>query len=259
MPLLEIVVGAQTGDETLARALDFARQIEKTPIVVTDVYGFYANRVIMQFVDQALSMTAEGAHPASVEQAATQAGFPVGVLALLDEINMKTIQKINRGFSAIATENPAFAQTPGSHLVDRMVEEFERPGRLEGNGFYSYAEDGTRLGLWPALIQHYHRPEVDLPFEDMTERLPVAAALEAARCYEKGIVRSSADANIGSIFGIGFPAWTGGTLQYIDQYEGGPAGFAARADELRAKYGDRFIVPENVRACAAAGEFLSRS
>jgi len=255
MPLLEIVVGDNTGDEALARAFDFAQQIKKTPIAVKDVYAFYANRVIAQFVDQAVSMLAEGAHPASIEQATTQAGFPVGALALLDEVNMKTTLKIQRGAVAAAVaEGTTYVETPGSPVQERMVEEFDRPGRLFGRGFHEYGEDGTRLGLWPGLLQHFHRPEVEIPFDDMLERLLVASALEAARCYEAGIVRTVADANIGSIFGIGFPAWTGGTLQYINQYDGGPAGFVARADQLRERYGDRFVVPDTLRERAAAGE-----
>jgi 3-hydroxyacyl-CoA dehydrogenase / enoyl-CoA hydratase / 3-hydroxybutyryl-CoA epimerase len=254
MPLLEIVVGENTGDEALARAFDFAQQIKKTPIAVKDVYAFYANRVIAQFIDQALSMLAEGAHPASIEQATTQAGFPVGALALLDEINMKTTLKIQRGaIVAAAAEGAEYVKTPGTPVQVRMVEEFDRPGRLEGRGFYEYDEDGTRRGLWSGLVEHYHRPEVDIPFEDMKERLLVAAALEAARCIETGIVRTVADANIGSIFGIGYPAWTGGTLQYINQYDRGVAGFVARAAELRERYGDRFVVPDALREHVAHG------
>ncbi|GAA4817280.1 3-hydroxyacyl-CoA dehydrogenase NAD-binding domain-containing protein [Nocardioides caeni] len=256
MPLLEIVVGEETGDEAVARAFDFAQQIRKTPIAVKDVYAFYANRVIGEFVDQAVSMLGEGAHPASIEQATAQAGFPTGALALLDEVNMRTTLKIQRGAVAAAeAEGRDYVTTPGTPIQERMVEELDRPGRLAGRGFYDYAEDGSRIGLWPGLLEHHHRPEVEIPFEDMKERLLVAAALEAARCLETGIVRTVADANIGSIMGIGYPAWTGGTLQYVNGYQGplgnGPAGFVARADELRARYGDRFVVPPGLRELAA--------
>lgn len=254
MPLLEIVVGENTSDAALARAFDFAQQIRKTPIAVKDVYAFYANRVITQYADQALSMLAEGVHPASIEQAATQAGFPVGPLALLDEVNLKTTLKIQRGaMAATAAEGTTYVETPGTPVQQRMVEELDRPGRLAGRGFYDYAEDGGRLGLWPQLITEYHRPDVGMPFDDLKERMLVAGALEAVRCYEDGIVRTVADANIGSIYGIGFPVWTGGALQYVSQYDGGPAGFMARADELRAKYGERFAVPDALRDRVAAG------
>jgi 3-hydroxyacyl-CoA dehydrogenase/enoyl-CoA hydratase/3-hydroxybutyryl-CoA epimerase len=249
MALLEIVVGDATSDEALAHAVDFARQIGKTPIVVRDVYAFYANRVIFQFLEQALSMLAEGAHPSSVEQAATQAGFPIGALALLDEINLVTVQKIYRGFAAQVDVQGTDADHPlGSRVIDRMVDEHDRPGRARGQGFYAYGDDGSRDRLWTGIVESYHRPDQEIPFVDRKERLLVAAALEAARCYGEGIVGSVAEANVGSILGIGFPVWTGGALQFIDQYEGGPAGFVARADELRERYGAAFVVPESLRA-----------
>ncbi|MGV9672973.1 3-hydroxyacyl-CoA dehydrogenase NAD-binding domain-containing protein [Gordonia sp. NPDC003504] len=255
MPLVEIVVGENTSDETLARALDFARQIRKTPIVVRDVYGFYANRVIAKFVDEALSLVAEGMAPAAAEQAALQAGFPAGALTLFDEINMKTIAKIRAGFIADAAERGVeFVPSASYPLVDRMLGEFDRPGRLEGRGFYDYdGPSGARLGLWPRLAQEYHRPDVEIPFDDAKERMLVAAALEAFRCLDEGVIGTVAEANIGSIMGIGYPAWTGGAVQYINQYAGGVAGFVARADELRERYGDRFVVPDALRARAAEG------
>ena len=135
-----------------------------------------------------------------------------------------------------------------------MVEQYGRLGRLCGAGFYEYGENGERLGRWPGLIDHYRRADVQIPFEDMKERLLVAAALEAARCIENGVLRTVADANIGSIFGIGYPAWTGGVLQYINQYDGGLPGFVERADELRARYGDRFIVGDQPRSMVATGQ-----
>lgn len=256
MPLVEIVVGENTSDDALTRGLDFVRQIRKTPIVVKDAYGFYANRVIAKFVDEALSLVAEGMHPASVEQAALQAGFPAGALTLFDEINMKTISKIRAGFVADAREREIeFVASASYPLVDRMIEEFDRPGRLEGRGFYEYdGPRGERLGLWPRLAQEYHRPDIDIPFEDAKERMLVAASLEAVRCLDDGVVRTVAEANVGSILGIGYPVWTGGTLQYINQYDGGPTGFVSRADQLRGRYGDRFVVPESLRSRSVTGQ-----
>lgn len=256
MPLVEIVVGENTSDEALARGLDFVRQIRKTPIVVKDAYGFYANRVIAKFVDEALSLVAEGMHPASAEQAALQAGFPAGALTLFDEINMKTIAKIRAGFIAdAAARGIEFVPSASYPLVDRMLEEFDRPGRLEGRGFYEYdSPGGARLGLWPRLAWEYHRLDTEIPFDDAKERMLVAAALEAVRCLDEGVVQTVAEANVGSIMGIGYPVWTGGTLQYINQYEGGPAGFVSRADELRQRYGNRFIVPESLRTRAGENE-----
>lgn len=255
MPLLEIVVGRETSDEALARAVDFAMQIKKTPIVVNDSRGFFTTRVIGMFMDEAVAMVAEGVHPASVEQAAQQAGFPVGALALNDEINMKLAQKIRQSFlAATEREERAVVGSTAYALVDRMVDEFDRPGRLEGRGFYEYAGDGRRIGLWPGLVEHFTREDHSVSFIDMQERMMFAMSLDTVRCFDEGVLRSVEDANVGSIMGIGFPVWAGGAIQYINQYDGGVAGFVARADGLRAKYGDRFEVPGSLRAKAGTGE-----
>lgn len=257
MPLLEIVVGERTSEGAVARAVDYARQIRMTPIVVNDSRGFFTSRVIGQFMDEAVAMVAEGVHPVSVEQAATQAGYPVGALALTDEINMKLTQKIRRGLQAhMAAEGKHWVDSPGYDLVDAMVEKFDRPGRLEGRGFFEYDEKGARTGIWPELVERYTREDHGVPFIDVQERMLFAEALDSARCLEEGVLRSVAEANVGSIVGIGFPAWTGGVIQYINQYEGGVAGFVARADQLQERYGDRFMVPTSLREQAAAGKPL---
>ena len=257
MPLLEIVVGDHTSDEALARAIDYAVQIRMTPIVVNDSRGFFTSRVIGQFMDEAVAMVAEGVHPATVEQAATQAGYPVGALALTDEINMKLTQKIRRSMQAnMAAEGKHWVDSPGYDLVDAMVDGFDRPGRLEGRGFYEYDEKGARVGLWPGLVEHYAREDKGIPFLDIQERMLFAEALDTVRCLDEGVLRSVAEANVGSVLGIGFPAWTGGVIQYLNQYDGGVARFVARADELRARYGERFDVPASLRERAAAGTGL---
>ncbi|MGA4791368.1 3-hydroxyacyl-CoA dehydrogenase NAD-binding domain-containing protein [Nocardia sp. AB354] len=258
MPLVEIVVGAKTSDATIARAIDYTLAIKKTPIVVNDNRGFFTSRVIQQFADQALSMVAEGVHPASVEQACMQAGYPVGALALADEINMKLQQKIQNSLrDNLLAEGKRWIESKAFPLVDDMVDVHQRPGRLEKRGFYDYAEDGTKLGLWPGIVDLYTEDDHGIPFIDIQERMLFAESIDTVRCFDEGVLRSVAEANIGSILGIGFPAWTGGVVQYINQYEGGLAGFVARADELRAKYGDRFEVPESLRHKAQAGETLS--
>jgi 3-hydroxyacyl-CoA dehydrogenase/enoyl-CoA hydratase/3-hydroxybutyryl-CoA epimerase len=254
MPLLEIVVGSSTSGTALAKAFDYALQIKKTPIVVNDSRGFFTSRVIGQFMDEAVAMVAQGVPAASVEQAATQAGYPVGALALSDEINLKLAQKIRVQLrDAHLAEGKRWIDSAAYLLVDRMVGEFDRPGRLQGRGFYDYAEDGTKLGLWPGLAEHYTTPDHGIPFVDMQERMLFAEALDAVRCFEEGVLRSVPDANIGSIFGIGFPVWTGGVIQYINQYDGGLPGFVARAHELEARYGARFTVPQTLADQAAAG------
>ncbi|MFX0577659.1 3-hydroxyacyl-CoA dehydrogenase NAD-binding domain-containing protein [Nocardia nepalensis] len=255
MPLVEIIVGEQTSDEAIARAIDYTLAIKKTPIVVNDSRGFFTSRVIGQFMDEAQSLVAEGVHPATVEQAATQAGYPVGALALTDEINMKLAQKIRRSLREnFLAEGRRWVDSKAYDLIDAMVDDYQRPGRLEGRGFYEYDETGKKLGIWPGLIEKYTTEDHGISFIDMQERMLFAEALDTVRCFDEGVLRTVPDANIGSIFGIGFPAWTGGVIQYINQYDGGSAGFVARADELRAAYGDRFEVPESLRAKAAAGE-----
>jgi 3-hydroxyacyl-CoA dehydrogenase/enoyl-CoA hydratase/3-hydroxybutyryl-CoA epimerase len=246
MNLIEIIVGERTSDATLARAFDVARALRKTPIVVNDSRGFFTSRVIGRFLDEALALVAEGVPAPSVEQAALQSGYPTGPLALADELNLRLMQRI-RG------ETPGGVLSPGQALVDRMVDG-ERAGRLAGAGFYDYA-DGKRAGLWPGLADLETAEGRAIPFADLQERMLFAEALDAARCKDEGVITSDADANVGSILGIGFPAWTGGVAQYVVQYPGGVAGFVARARELAARYGDRFVPPASLetRAAAATG------
>ncbi|MFF7728723.1 3-hydroxyacyl-CoA dehydrogenase NAD-binding domain-containing protein [Streptomyces sp. NPDC008001] len=243
MPLVEIIKGGRTGDEALARAFDLVRQIRKTPIVVNDSRGFFTSRVIGRFINEGVAMVGEGVDPASVEQAAAQAGYPAKVLSLMDELTLTLPRKIREETRRAAeAAGETWEPHPADEVIDRMVDEFGRTGRSGGAGFYEYA-DGKRAGLWPGLREHFARPGVFVPFEDMKERMLFAEALDTVRCLEEGVLTSVADANIGSVLGIGFPGWTGGALQYINGYEGGPRGFAARARELAATYGPRFEPP----------------
>ncbi|MER8043521.1 3-hydroxyacyl-CoA dehydrogenase NAD-binding domain-containing protein [Streptomyces sp. NPDC094032] len=258
MPLVEIIKGGATGDEALARAFDLVRQINKTPIVVNDSRGFFTSRVIGHFINEGVAMIGEGAEPASVEQAAAQAGYPAKVLSLMDELTLTLPRKIrNESKKAVEEAGGTWTSHPGELVVDRMVEEFGRTGRSGGAGFYDYAEDGKRGKLWPGLREHFTKPDVAIPFEDMQERMLFAEALDTVRLVEEGVLTSVADANIGSILGIGFPAWTGGVLQYVNGYEGGVAGFVARARELAATYGERFTPPALLLEKAERGEIFT--
>ncbi|MEU0039724.1 MULTISPECIES: 3-hydroxyacyl-CoA dehydrogenase NAD-binding domain-containing protein [unclassified Streptomyces] len=258
MPLVEIIKGERTGDEALARAFDLVRQINKTPIVVNDSRGFFTSRVIGHFINEGVAMVGEGIEPASVEQAAAQAGYPAKVLSLMDELTLTLPQKIRRE-SKLAVEEAGGTWTahPAEAVIDRMVDEFGRPGRSGGAGFYEYGEDGRRGRLWPGLREHYTKPGYEIPFRDMQERMLFSEALDTVRLLEEGVLTSVADANIGSIFGIGFPGWTGGVLQYINGYEGGLPGFVARARELAERYGERFNPPALLIDKAAKGEPFS--
>ncbi|TLS47927.1 3-hydroxyacyl-CoA dehydrogenase [Streptomyces montanus] len=263
MPLVEIIKGERTGDEALARAFDLVRQIKKTPIVVNDSRGFFTSRVIGHFMNEGVAMVGEGIEPASVEQAAAQAGYPAKVLSLMDELTLTLPRKIRTETKrAVEESGGTWATHPAEAVIDRMIDEFGRTGRSGGAGFYEYV-DGKRAGLWPGLREHFTREGADIPFEDMRERMLFSEALDTVRLLEEGVLTSVADANIGSILGIGFPGWTGGVLQYINGYEGAPGvgaglpGFVARARELAERYGDRFTPPALLVEKAEKGERFS--
>jgi 3-hydroxyacyl-CoA dehydrogenase/enoyl-CoA hydratase/3-hydroxybutyryl-CoA epimerase len=256
MPLLEIIKGEQTNEETLYRALDVAKLIHKTPIVVNDSRGFFTSRVIGTFLNEGIAMLLEGVPAATIEQASSQAGYPAPVLQLSDELNLKLMRKIrDAAKQAALSEGGSWDGHPAEQVIDRMLDEFQRPGKLEGAGFYEY-EDGKRTRLWPGLKQAF--PSVKDPSElslsDLEERMMIIESLETVKCLDEGVIESVADANIGSIFGIGFPGWSGGVLQYINGYDGGLPGFVARARELAAKDGERFEPPASLVEKAERGE-----
>ncbi len=255
MPLVEIIRGKKTTDEAVAKALDVVMQIRKTPIVVNDSRGFYTSRVIGTMVMEGLAMLGEGVHPMSVERAATQAGYPVGTLQLSDELNMELMAKIQK---ATADAAPAGYQPhPGEAVVTRMLEE-GRPGRLRGKGFYEYDENGGRGSLWTGLAELFPSNDEPADIEDLKDRYLFIEAIETAKCFEEGVIESSAAANIGSIMGIGYPALTGGTVQFMQGYDGpagqGLAGFVARARELAENYGERFAPTDRLVEMAEKGE-----
>ncbi|MFE3280997.1 3-hydroxyacyl-CoA dehydrogenase NAD-binding domain-containing protein [Nocardia sp. NPDC059239] len=257
MALLEVIVGEKTSDATLAKTIDLAQAIGKTPIVVNDRRGFFTSRVIMQFVAEAIAMVGEGVEPASIEQAGAQAGYPAPPLQLQDELTLTLARKAREETKAAVLAAGEEWPTSGSEVVvDRLIDEFGRGGRSAGAGFYEYT-DGKRAGLWQGLYEHFRKPGYEIPFEDIKERMLFAEALETVKCFDEGVLRSTADANIGSILGIGYPAWTGGVVQYINGYEGGVAGFVARAKDLAAKYGERFEPPASLVAKAEAGEVFA--
>ncbi|MCT2547878.1 MULTISPECIES: 3-hydroxyacyl-CoA dehydrogenase NAD-binding domain-containing protein [Streptomyces] len=255
MPLVEIIKGEQTGDAALARAFDLVRRIKKTPIVVNDSRGFFTSRVIGQFINEGVAMVGEGVEPASVEQAAAQSGYPAKVLSLMDELTLTLPRKIrNETKRAVEEAGGTWPGHPSDAVIDRMVDEFGRTGRSGGAGFYEYDESGRRTRLWPGLREHFAKPDTEIPFIDMKERMLFSEALDSVRCLEENVLITVADANIGSIMGIGFPPWTGGVLQYINGYEGGLPGFVARARELAERYGDRFLPPALLVEKAEKGE-----
>ncbi len=253
MALVEIIKGEKTDAETLARAYDYVLQIGKTPIVVNDSRGFYTSRTFGTFVREGMCMLEEGIPAPVIENAARQAGMPVGPLEVIDATSMSlSLSVINQTRADCAAAGQPYAAQPGEAMFERMVNEFKRPGRAAGGGFYDYPKDGKK-SLWPGLKQ-VEKPGATWDMQELKDRLLYRQAIETARCLQDGVLMTVHDANIGSIYGIGFPAWTGGALQFINSE--GPAHFVARADALAGKYGARFAVPQLARDKAKKNELF---
>ncbi|TKG63796.1 3-hydroxyacyl-CoA dehydrogenase NAD-binding domain-containing protein [Prauserella endophytica] len=257
MPLVEIIRGEKTSDATLAKVFDYTLQIKKTPIVVNDSRGFFTSRVIGTFINEAVAAVGEGVEPASIEQAGSQAGYPAPPLQLMDELTLTLPRKIRQETrAAVEAAGGTWTEHPAEAVIDRMIDEFDRKGRSSGAGFYEYDESGKRTRIWPGLREAFNSGSATIPFEDLKERMLFAEALETVKCFDEGVLTSVQDANIGSIFGIGFPAWTGGVIQYINQYPGGLKGFVARSRELAERYGDHFNPPQSLVDKAEKGEIF---
>jgi 3-hydroxyacyl-CoA dehydrogenase/enoyl-CoA hydratase/3-hydroxybutyryl-CoA epimerase len=254
MPLVEIIRGEKTNDEALAKAFDLGIKLGKKPIVVNDGEGFFTTRVIGKTVEEGAKMVMEGINPVIIENAAKQNGSPVGPLNAIDEISQATAHKNGQQLRADkeARGEEVDLNNPAAVLVGRMVEEFDRKGKAYGAGYYEYPEGGKKY-IWPGLKEHFApNGYKEIPFEDVQDRLTFCQALEAVRAMEDGVVFSAADANIGSIMGIGYPAQTGGVFQHINSY--GVKEFAERSQYLADTYGDTFAVPQLLKDKAAKGE-----
>lgn len=251
MKLVEIITGAETSAETLAKAFDFVLKIRKTPIVVNDSRGFYTSRVFATYVKEGLALLGEGQHPRAIESAGLQAGMPVGPLALSDEVSLGLMLHIREQTRQdLAAEGQTLPDHPSDAVLDVMTGEYGRYGKARGAGFYDYPEGGKKH-LWSELTTIFPPQGEPLCQTDMIERLMFVQALETVRCLEENVVTNAADANIGAIFGWGFAPFKGGTLQYINDY--GVAAFVLRSQELAAKYGERFAPPDKLLAMRDAG------
>ncbi|WLI28214.1 3-hydroxyacyl-CoA dehydrogenase NAD-binding domain-containing protein [Pseudomonas rhodesiae] len=252
MALVEIIKGAHTSDETLARGFDFVLQIKKTPIVVNDSRGFFTSRVFGTFTNEGIAMLGEGVAAPLIETEARKAGMPVGPLAVSDEVSLSLMSHIRQQTAKdLQAEGQAVLAHPATAVIERLVNEFKRLGKAAGGGFYEYPSGGQKY-LWPELKQRFERPEQRISAQDVRDRLLFIQAIETVRCVEEGVLMSTADANVGSIFGIGFAAWSGGALQFINQY--GLNDFIARARYLAEQYGERFTPPALLLQKAARGE-----
>jgi 3-hydroxyacyl-CoA dehydrogenase/enoyl-CoA hydratase/3-hydroxybutyryl-CoA epimerase len=249
MPLVELIVGEKSSDEAIARGLDYIQQIRKTPIVVNDSPGFYTSRVFGTSTNEGMTMLAEGVNPALIENAAKMAGLPVGPLAVMDEVTLELGYKITMQAASDFGEGYEFASA--FPVMKKFVEELDRKGKRFGKGFYEYPE-GEKKYLWPGLAELYPVTEEQPPVQEVIDRLMYRQALETARCFEEGVMDHPADADIGSIFGWGFPPWTGGTLSFIDTI--GIKHFVAECDRMAEAYGPRFAVSGWLRQRAEKGE-----
>ena len=250
MQLVEIIKGKNTSAETLAKAYDYVQQIGKTPIVVNDSRGFFTSRVFGTFVNEGLRLLAEGVHPARIEMAALKAGMPVGPLAIQDEVALTLSEHVtNETRKALQAEGKDLPHSPSEDVLKTMIHEFNRKGKAAGAGFYDYPEGGKKH-LWDGL-NHWTK-NVDISEQEMIDRFLFVQSLDTLRCYEENVLESVIDANIGSIFGIGFAPWTGGAIQFLNQY--GLEKALVRANTLEAKYGERFKAPQKLKDSIAHGK-----
>lgn len=248
MPLVEVIVGKKTGSEALARALDYVRQIRKTPIVVNDGRGFLLSRVCGAYINEGMSMLLEGVAPALIENAGRMAGMPVGPLALHDEVAIDLSYHIREQTKKDLGDK--FKPASGDHVLDVMVE-LGRFGRKAKKGYYDYPENGKKH-LWPGLVERFPVAKEQPSVEVLKKRLLYVHALETIRAMEDKVLTNAAEGDIGAIFGLGFAPYTGGPLSLVDTV--GVAEFAAECKALGKKYGDRFAPPKLLRNMALRGE-----
>jgi 3-hydroxyacyl-CoA dehydrogenase/enoyl-CoA hydratase/3-hydroxybutyryl-CoA epimerase len=246
MKLVEIIRGEKSGDETIARAYDYVLALGKTPIVVNDSRGFFTSRVFGTYVMEGAAMLAEGIAAPLIAHAALAAGMPVGPLAVLDETSLAlSVHVLEQTRVDAKAEGREHVPSAGELLVERMVKELGRAGRAAGGGFYDYPT-GAPKRLWPGLATHFGKTDATAAIAELRQRLLYRQSIETARCLAEGVLTSVAEANIGSIFGIGFPAWTGGAIQFIASE--GRDKFLANAAALAERHGARFAISPEVAA-----------
>jgi len=252
MPLLEIIPHAGTGDHALAVAFDYNRKIRKTPIIVKDVRGFFTNQVFPPYANEASLMVTEGISMALIENCAANLGLPIGPLAVSDD----TTQKLGYDIINSTREEMGDKYIPSGteEFMENMVVKWKRAGRRFGAGFYNYDKDGKRLDLWKGMTDHYPLLDEQPSAEEVKQRLMYAQLVPTARTFAEGVVPNPQSADLGAIFGWGFPPYTGGPLSYIDTI--GIDAFVATADMLAQRHGARFTPHELFREMAAKGETL---
>ena len=252
MKLVEIIKGNNTNSETLAKAFDYVIKINKVPIVVNDSRGFYTYRVFERYIGEGMAFLSEGTSAQSIEAAGEKAGFPVGPLAVSDEISIELIAHIrDQKWHDLESEGKDVPTGSWDNVINFMTKEVKRNGRASGSGFYEYPKNKKKY-LWPKLNHHFPLSDAPLDEKEMIDRFYFIQAIETIRCFEEGVLTRVADANIGSIYGWGFPAFTGGTLQFVNNY--GILEFKNRSEELYDKYGERFSCPKLIDEMIKNGE-----
>ena len=241
VPLVEIVKGAKTADETIARAYDFVKVIRKTPIVVKDAWGFYAARVQNTYILEGITMLQEGYPPAVIENLGIQAGMPKGALTLADELGLNMVIKYEN--QAAEIYGTKYLQHPAVSVLNIMLNDLDRPSERKKAGFYEYTASGKRL--WPGLKDNFPVSRHSFSREELAERFLFAQVLEAVWCMQERVINSVAEANLGSIYGWGFPAFMGGVIQYIHDY--GLEEFLQKCKSFEKNHGPRFKIPSKIK------------
>jgi len=241
VPLVEIVRGKQTSEETIARAFDFTKYINKTPIVVKDDWGFYAARVLNTYILEGVTMLQEGLAPALIENLGRQAGMPKGALELADEIGLDMILKYEQ--QAAEHYGSKYIQHPAVPVLKKMIDDLRRTGKSRSGGFYENAEDNMRI--WSELTEHFPTTASDYSTEELKIRFLFAQVIEAGWCLQEKVIQSIPEANLGSIYGWGFPAYRGGVIQYIFDY--GKEAFLEKCKALEKAHSQRFRAPRFLR------------
>lgn len=251
MQLVEIILGAKTSEETLAKAMDYVAQIRKTPIVVNDSRGFYTSRCFGTYVSEGIQMLAEGIKPAIIENVGKMTGMPMPPLALNDEVSLDLGYKVRQQTKKDLGDK--YVEGPADSLIEKMVVDLGRVGKKAGKGFYDYPEDGKKR-IWPGLeeLVGSNKSTEDVDIEELKKRFLYIQALEASRCFEEEVVTDVRDADVGAILGWGFAPWAGGPLSLIDMV--GADNFVKECDALAQKYGDRFKPGALLRDMAGKGE-----
>jgi 3-hydroxyacyl-CoA dehydrogenase/enoyl-CoA hydratase/3-hydroxybutyryl-CoA epimerase len=251
MPLVEIICGDRTSDQTLAKAFDYSRQIKKTPIVVNDSLGFFTSRTFSTYFDEGARLVTEGIYPVRADNLGKAIGMPVGPLTVHDEVSQELTRKAFETWADMRVADKWGEQQALRDVIDFITVQNGRGGRHHGGGYYEYGADGSKT-IWPGTVEKFYNSELVMSDENIKDRLLFRQVIEALKCLQTNVLRTVADGNIGSIMGIGAPVWTGGFLQFVNTY--GLEKFQARCGELAAKYGERFDCPEIIADKIAAGE-----